>query len=89
MADEQMRYEESQRILEAVRVLEGLEQSGRINATEQAALNKYRSRTKTAERAQVETTATYRGALQGGTLRTADEINAAISALQSRMAPQS
>ena len=81
MADEQMRYEESQRILEAVRVLEGLEQSGRINATERAALNKYRGRTKSAERAQVETTATWRGALQGGTMRTADEINAAIKAL--------
>ena len=81
MADEQMRYEESQRILEAVRVLEGLEQSGRINATEQAALNQYRNRTKSAERAQVETTSTYRGALQGATLRTADEINAAIKAL--------
>jgi hypothetical protein len=81
LADEQMTTEESRRILEAVRVLEGLEASNRINATEQAALNAYRKKTKTAERAQVETTATYRGALQGATLRTADEINAAIKAL--------
>lgn len=81
MADKDMRYEESQRILEAVRVLEGLEQSGNISATEQAALNAYRERTKSAERAQIETTATYRGALQGASMRTADEISAAIQAL--------
>jgi len=81
MADKDMRSVESQRILGAVRVLEGLEQSGNISATEQAALNAYRERTKTAERAQVETVAPYRGALQGATMRTADEISAAIQAL--------
>ena len=40
---EQMRYADASATLEAVRVLEGLEKSGDITATEKAALDRYRA----------------------------------------------
>ena len=42
-----MTYEESQRILNAVKVLERHEKDGDITRTEQAALNRYRNKTRT------------------------------------------
>jgi hypothetical protein len=76
-----MTYEESQRILNAVKVLERHEKDGDITRTEQAALNRYRNKTKTAKQSEIETASTYRGALQGVSMRTADEIAAAIQAM--------
>ena len=78
MAD--MTYEESQRILNAVAILEGLEADGKLNKLQTAALKKYRGQAKTAEQTDIETKSTYRGFLQGLSLKTADEIAAMIQA---------
>ena len=88
MAEENMTFEESGRILEAVRVLEGLEKSGEISDSQLAALNKFRGKQKTAEQARTETIARYRGVQSGATMNLSDEIagayNAATELLKNR-----
>tara|TARA_R110001632_G_scaffold108989_1_gene219063 strand:+ start:714 stop:2669 length:1956 start_codon:yes stop_codon:yes gene_type:complete len=78
MAD--MTYAESSNLLEAVRVLEGLEQSGDITSTEQAALDRYRSKNKSAEQARAETISGYRGIQAGASMNLADEVVGAYQA---------
>lgn len=80
MAEENMTFAESGRILEAVRVLEGLEKSGEISDSQLAALNKFRGKQKTAEQARTETIATYRGVQSGATMNLSDEIAGAYNA---------
>lgn len=78
MAD--MTYAESSNLLEAVRVLEGLEQSGDITSTEQAALDRYRSKNKSAEQARAETISGYRGMQAAASMNLADEVVGAYQA---------
>lgn len=80
MSDGQPTYAESSNLLEAVKVLEGLERSGDITSSEQAALDRYRSRTKSAEQARAETISTYRGVQAGASMNLADEIAGAYQA---------
>ena len=80
MAEENMTFAESGRILEAVRVLEALEKSGEINDSQLAALNKFRDKQKTAEQARTETIAKYRGVQSGATMNLSDEITGAYNA---------
>ena len=75
-----MTYAESSNLLEAVRVLEGLEQSGDITSTEQAALDRYRSKNKSAEQARAETISSYRGMQAGASMNLADEVVGAYQA---------
>ncbi len=77
MAD--MTYAESQRILEAVRVLEGQEANGTITENGRKALAKYRGKTKTAKQAEIETIASYRGMQATASLNAADEIVGAFN----------
>ena len=70
----EMTYEESQRILTAVKVLEGQEANGTITENGRKALAKYRGKTKTAKQAEIETIAGYRGMQAGASLNAADEI---------------
>ena len=80
MAENDMTYAESSRILEAVKVLETLEASGEITSSEQSALDNFRKKSKSAEQAKVETISTYRGAQAGATMNFADEIAGAYGA---------
>lgn len=80
MADQNMTYAQSSDLLEAVRVLEELEQSGQITDGEQRALNQFRDKRKTAEQARAETISTYRGAQAGATMNLADEMAGAYQA---------
>ena len=64
----EMTYEESQRILTAVKVLEGQEANGTITENGRKALAKYRGKTKTAKQAEIETIAGYRGMQAGACL---------------------
>ena len=75
----EMTYEESQRILTAVKVLEGQEANGTITENGRKALAKYRGKTKTAKQAEIETVATYRGMQAGASLNAADEIVGAFN----------
>jgi hypothetical protein len=70
----EMTYEESQRILTAVKVLEGQEANGTITENGRKALAKYRGKTKTAKQAEIKTIASYRGMQAGASLDAADEI---------------
>lgn len=81
MADQNMTYAESGAILEAVRVLEDLERRGEISPAEQRALDEYRRKRPSAEKAQVETEATYRGLQREASFRLADEIAGARAAV--------
>lgn len=73
-------YAEASRVLEAIKVLEELERSGDISEAEQKALDRARSRRKTAEQAQLETAATYGGARAGVTMNLYDEARGAYNA---------
>lgn len=81
MADQNMTSEESSRILNALRMLEELEASGQIRPAEQRALDSYREKQKTAEQAQIETAATYRGMQSGAAMNLDDEIAGARAAV--------
>lgn len=74
-------YSQSQDILNAVKVLEGLEEAGTISAAEQAALNKFRAKSGGAKREVAKTQSAYRGMQQGVTLGFADEIGGGVAAL--------
>ena len=78
MAD--ITFAESSNILSAVKVLEGLEASGDITPTEQAALDRYREKQKPAEQARAETISSYRGMQAGASMNLADEIAGAYQA---------
>lgn len=73
-------YAEASRVLQAIKVLEDLEAKGTISEAEQDALNRARSRRKTAEQAQLETAATYGGARAGVTMNLYDEMRGAYNA---------
>lgn len=75
-----MTYAESSNLLEAVRVLEGLEKSGEITPAEQRALDKYRAKQKPAEQARAETISGYRGMQAGASLNLLDEAAGAYQA---------
>lgn len=77
---EQMRYADASATLEAVRVLEGLEKSGDITATEKAALDRYRASQGAAESEVLSTRAQYRGLQSGAAMNFDDEIAGARAA---------
>lgn len=79
MADK-MTFAESSNLLEAVRVLEGLEATGDITPTEQAALDRYRQKQKPAEQERIEAISSYRGMQAGASMNLADEIAGAYQA---------
>lgn len=80
MSENNTTFAESSKILQAVKVLEGLERSGEISDAEQAALNRYRQKTKSAEQARAETISGYRGVQAGVSMNLADEISGAYKA---------
>lgn len=80
MAEDFMTYGQSQVVLNAIRVLEQLEKSGKITPNEQKALDAARSRAKTAEQAQIETAAGTRGMIAGSAFNLQDEIRGAYNA---------
>lgn len=80
MAENKQTYAESSQILEAVRVLEALEASGEITASELEALNKYRAKSKDAEQTRIETISQYRGVGAGMSMNLRDEITGALQA---------
>lgn len=81
MADQNMPYGEASQILDAIKLFESLEANGRIRPAEQRALDQYRAKQKTAEQAQIETIATYRGLQSGAAMNLDDEIAGARSAV--------
>lgn len=81
MADQNMPYGEASQILDAIKLFESLEANGRIRPAEQRALDQYRDKQKTAEQAQIETIATYRGLQSGAAMNFDDEIAGARSAV--------
>lgn len=80
MAQDGMTFAESGDVLEALRLFEELERAGTIRPAEQEALDRFRARRKSAEQEQVETAATYRGAMAGATFNLDDEIAGAYAA---------
>ncbi len=80
MAENKQTYAESSQILEAVRVLEALEASGEITASELEALNRHRAKSKDAEQTKIETVSGYRGVQAGMSMNLADEIAGALQA---------
>jgi hypothetical protein len=80
MAKNETTYAEASRVLEAIKVLEGLERDGTISPAEQKALDRARASRKTAEQAQLETAATYGGFRSGATMNLYDEARGAYNA---------
>lgn len=88
MADEKINYAEASNILEAVRVLEELEQRGELTRTEQVALERFRAKNPNgisqegmAREEALRTRAGYRGMAQGALFNGRDEIAGALSAM--------
>lgn len=80
MADDTMRSEQADKILNAIKVLEELERNGTIKPEEQKALDRARSQQKSAEQTFAETEALYTGVTSGGLLGFDDEIIGAYNA---------
>ena len=74
---EDITYAQAGNVLEAVRVLEALEQSGEITPRQQEALNAYRAKRPAAEQERIKTAATYRGVQSGLSMGFDDEIRGA------------
>ena len=76
MDNEFMRTEQADKIMMAIKTLEGLEAQGIITPAEQAALDRARNQRKSSEQALAETEATYTGAVSGALSGFDDEIRA-------------
>lgn len=79
---EDITYAQAGNVLEAVRVLEALEQSGEITPRQQEALNAYRAKRPAAEQERIKTAATYRGVQSGLSMGFDDEIRGAAEAVR-------
>lgn len=80
-------FSESEKILQAVKVLEQLEKDGTIRPAEQAALDKYRAKTAPAKAVEADTVARYRGFSSGLMANLKDEAAGALDAMRPDLAP--
>jgi hypothetical protein len=74
-------FSDSQKLLDAVKVLEGLEKAGTIRPAEQAALDKFRAKQAPAQEVQADTIARYRGFTSGLTQNLKDEGAGVLAAI--------
>lgn len=80
-------FAESDKILQAVKVLEELEKAGTIRPAEQAALDKYRAKTSPAKAVEADTVARYRGFASGLAANLKDEGAGFLDAMRPDLAP--